>query len=231
MTNINRGRIIAIIVLILGALLIVAAAAWQFWPRTNIAAQVTPITPVDRPEPKGLSVGDPNAPVKLDVWEDFQCSACLYFTKNIEPGILDQYVSAGKVYFTFHNYPFIDGDQGESHDAANAAMCAAAQNRFWDYHDMLFANWLGENAGSFTRPRLVAFAENLGFDMSAFNKCFNANQYGAEIQKDVDAGTKLGVPPTPGIFVNGKEVQSSAGGNYVPSYNDVAQAIDAVLGK
>lgn len=231
MTYHNRGRIIAIIVLILGALLIVAAAAWQFWPRINIAAQVTPITPVDRPEPKGLSVGDPNAPVKLDVWEDFQCSACLYFTKNIEPGILDQYVSAGKVYFTFHNYPFIDGDQGESHDAANAAMCAAAQNRFWDYHDMLFANWLGENAGSYTRPRLVAFAEKLGLDMGAFNKCFNANQYAAEIQKDAAAGAGLGVPPTPGIFVNGNAVQSSAGGDYMPSYNDVAQAIDAVLGK
>jgi protein-disulfide isomerase len=231
MTYHNRGRIIAIIVLILGALLIVAAAAWQFWPRNNIAAQVTPITPIDRPQPKGLSVGDPNAPVKLDVWEDFQCSACLYFTKNIEPGILDQYVSTGKVYFTFHNYPFIDGDQGESHDAANAAMCAAAQNRFWDYHDMLFANWLGENAGSYTRPRLVAFAEKLGLDMNAFNKCFSDNAYAAEIQKDVDAGKKLGVPPTPGIFVNGKAVQSSAGGDYMPSYNDVAQAIDAALGK
>ncbi len=227
----SRGRRIAILVLVLGGLLIVAAIALSTFQTRGVAASVTPIVPVDRPQPKGTSMGNPNAPVKLDVWEDFQCSACLYFTKNIEPGILDQYVSTGKVYFTFHFFPFIDGGKGESHDAADAAMCAAAQNRFWDYHDILFANWLGENAGSYTRPRLAAFAQNLGLDMSAFNKCFDANAYAAQIRQDAEAGAKLGVPPTPGIFVNGAPVESSAGGDYTPSYNDVAAAIEAALGK
>ena len=231
MTRNNRGRILAVVVLAVGVLLIVAALVLANMQTSSVAAAITPIVPVDRPRPNGTSMGDPNAPVKLDVWEDFQCSACLYFTKNIEPGLLDQYVSTGKVYFTFHNYAFIDGGKGESQDAANAALCAAAQNRFWDYHDMLFANWLGENAGSYAPPRLVAFAKNLGLDMSAFNKCFDAKAYAAQIQQDMAAGAKLGVPPTPGIFVNGKMVQSSAGGNYTPSYNDVVQAIESALGK
>ena len=224
-----RARLVAIVVLVLGALLIVAAVAIFAFQNNGVAASVTPIIPIDRPQPRGTSMGNPNAPVKLDVWEDFQCSACLYFTQKTEPGIVDQYVSTGKVYFTFHFYPFIDGGQGESHDAANAAMCAAAQNRFWDYHDILFANWLGENAGSYTRPRLVAFAKTLGLDMGAFNQCFNSDAYASQIQKDVEAGAKLGVPPTPGVFVNGKPVESSAGANYTPSYNDIAAAIDAAL--
>ncbi len=226
----HRRRIIAVGVIVFGALLIVAAILLKNPPWAPSIA-VTPIVPVDRPQPKGTSMGDPSAPVKLDVWEDFQCSACLYFTKNMEPGLLDQYIRTGKVYFTFHFYPFIDGGKGESHDAANAALCASAQNRFWDYHDMLFANWEGENAGSYTRPRLVAFAQNLGLDMSAFNKCFNADAYAAQIAQDMAAGAKLGVPPTPGIFVNGKAVVSSGGGNYMPTYNDISQAIEAALGK
>ncbi len=228
----RRGRIIAIILLIIGVLLIVAAAAlWPMIEGPKAAAGVTPIVPVDRPQPKGTSMGDPKAPVRVDVWEDFQCSACLYFTKNVEPGLLDVYISTGKVYYTFHFYPFIDGGKGESQDAANAAMCASAQNRFWHYHDMLFANWLGENAGSYTRPRLTAFAQNLGLDMSAFNKCFNADAYAAQIQQDMETGSKLGVPPTPGIFVNGKPVQSSAGADYTPSVQDISAAIEAAMGK
>ncbi len=229
--NPNRGRIIAVIVLFAGALLVVAALIIIRPPGGVSTASVTPIVPIDRPQAKGTSMGDPSAPVKLDVWEDFQCSACVYFTKNVEPGILDQYVDTGKVYFTFHFYPFIDGGQGESHDAASAAMCAAAQNRFWDYHDILFANWQGENSGSYTRARLTAFAQKLGLDMNAFDQCLQNNTYAAQIQQDVAAGSKLGVPPTPGIFVNGKPVQSSAGANYVPTYRDVAGAIDAAMGK
>jgi protein-disulfide isomerase len=196
-------------------------------PTVSNVIQITPITysvPV-----KKTSIGDPEAPVKMDVWEDFQCSGCLSFTENLEPQIFQTYVETGKVYYTFHFYPFIDGGQGESHDAANAAMCAAAQDRFWDYHAITFANWIGENAGSYTKPRLIEFAQSIGLDMAAFNPCFKENTYSAEIQQDVDEGAKLGVPPTPGIFVNGKLVVSSKGPNYIPSFDDISRAIEAGL--
>jgi len=191
---------------------------------------IVPITPVAHAVPANkTSLGNPNAPVKMDVWEDFQCSGCLSYSTKLEPQVLQAYVETGKVYYTFHFYPFIDGGQGESHDAANAAMCAAAQARFWDYHAITFANWQGENVGSYTKPRLVAFAQSIGLDMPAFNQCFQANQYAAEIQQDLAAGAKLGVPPTPGIFVNGLMVVSSAGKNYLPSFDDIAHSIDAAI--
>ncbi len=165
----------------------------------------------------------------MDVWEDFQCSGCLSYSRSLEPQVIQTFVDTGKVYYTFHFYPFIDGGQGESHDAANAAMCAAAQGKFWDFHAIAFANWLGENAGSYTKDRLTAFAQDIGLNMTDFNKCFAADTYAAEIQKDVTAGDALGVPPTPGIFVDGKMVVSSAGPNYIPSFDDISKAINAAL--
>ena len=226
-----RNRIWIISAIVAGALLISLILILPNLGLSDVEniIQITPIAE-DIPVNK-TSMGDPDAPIKMDVWEDFQCSGCLAYTENIEPQVLQTYVETGKVHYTFHVYPFIDGGRGESQDSANAAMCAAAQERFWDYHAMIFANWLGENAGSFSRPRLTAFAENIGLDMVEFEQCFKDNAYASQIQQDIDDGEKMGVPPTPGIFVNGKMVVSSAGENYIASFEDIAQAIEAELGK
>jgi len=222
----NRNRWVILFVSV-GAL---ALALFFILPALRPAdvGTIVQITPVSHVVPaKKTSLGNPDAPVKMDVWEDFQCSGCLSYSTKLEPQVIKAYVETGKVYYTFHFYPFIDGVQGESHDAAIAATCAAAQERFWDYHAIIFANWQGENVGSFTKPRLVAFAKNIGLNMAAFNQCFQSNPHAADIQQDMALGTKLGVPPTPGIFVNGQAVASSAGKNYLPSIDDIARSIDA----
>ncbi len=220
---------------IIGGVAVVAAvfAFLLIWPSIKptspVVVTVVP-SPASRPPTKGTSMGDPNAPVKLDVWEDFQCSGCLHYTQNTEPQIIQQTVATGKVYYTFHFFPFIDGGKGESQDSASAASCASEQGRFWDYHDMLFANWLGENAGSYTRPRLVAFAQDIGLDMTAFNSCFQANKYAAAIAQDHQAGKQLGVNATPGIYLNGKALESKAGKGYLPTLDEMLQAINAAVG-
>ena len=224
-----RNRILVILLVVAGALLITFALILPGL-KGQSAGTIVQITPAVRKAALNkTSMGDPNAPVKMDVWEDFQCSGCKAYSQTLEPQVIQTYVDTGKIYYTFHFFPFIDGSKGESHQAANAAMCAMAQERFWDYHDMLFANWTGENAGSFTDTRLVAFAQKIKLDMTAFNQCFQANTYAAQIQQDVDAGAKLGIPPTPGIFVNGKMVVSSTGPNYIPTFEDISKAIDAAL--
>ena len=225
----KRNRLLIILAVGIGALLIASILILPNLKLANVE-NIVQITPISASVPvNGTSMGNPDAPVKMDVWEDFQCSGCLAYSEDLEPLILQTYVETGKVYYTFHFFPFIDGGQGESHDAANAAMCAAAQGRFWDYHKIAFANWIGENAGSYTRPRLTAFAQSIGLNMDAFNQCFRENTYSAQIQQDIDEGKKLGVPPTPGIFVNGKVVVSSAGKNYIPSFDDISRAIEAGL--
>ncbi len=227
----KRTRLWVILSVIVGALLV---ALLLILPglKSPDAGDIVQVTPISTVIPvKNTSMGNPDAPVKMDVWEDFQCSGCLVYTQKVEPQIIQAYVETGKVYYTFHVYPFIDGGQGESHDSANAALCAAAQERFWDYHAILFANWKGENAGSFTKPRLTAFAQALGLDMTAFDRCFQENTYSTQIQQDMEAGSKLGVPPTPSIFVDGVLVVNSAGPHYIPTFDDIARAIEASLNK
>ena len=224
----RRQRIIMILVvagvaLVLAALLIAPSIRNALTPTGDIVQ----ITPQNRPMVKGTAMGDPNAPVKIDVWEDFQCPACRAYTETVEPRVVENYVATGKVYYVFHNFPFIDRNSTlkESHQAANAAMCAADQGKFWDYHDMLFANWSGENQGSFSNKRLVAFAEALNLDMTQFNKCFNNNTHKAEIEADYAAGQTAGVQGTPSVFVDGNLLTPGQ----IPSYEDVAKAVEANL--
>jgi protein-disulfide isomerase len=181
------------------------------------------ITPVAYPNAKGTSMGDPNAKVKIDVYEDFRCSACLSFTESVEPELVTNYIETNKAYFTYHFFIVIDSNDGSnaSHQAANASLCAAAQNRFWDYHDILYANQTTEDASLFSDARLVAMAKNLNLDMTSFNQCFQRNQYTAQIQTDMAQGQSLNVTGTPTIFINGQIVQSD--------YNSISAAIDAAL--
>lgn len=220
----QRQRLMIIGLIVLGAALVVFAAVW---PQFKSIGEIVTVTPADLPSPNGLSVGDPNAPVTIDVFEDFQCPVCKSFTENTEPLVIQNLVAAGKARYVFHNYPFIDdrlGRGGESDQAANAAMCANEQGKFWEMHSTLFANWNGENQGGFSNRRLQAMAEAIGLDMNAFNTCFNANKYQADIQADLDKGQELGVSGTPTVYVNGKQVGQ---GNSVPSYQDIVQAVEA----
>ncbi len=193
------------------------------------AGDFTRITPEAIPMANGKGIGDPNAPVKVEVYEDFQCPSCKQFTESIEKQLLESsYITGGQVYYVFRQYPFLDGNSvtKESHQAANASMCALEQGRFWDYHQMLFTNQgTVENGGAFNDRRLQAFAESLGFDMGAFNKCFNADKYSADIQAELQAGKDLGVAATPTVVVDGAIISPK----FVPTYEQITAAIDAAL--
>jgi protein-disulfide isomerase len=185
------------------------------------------ITPIAYSLVDGKAVGNPNAKVKIVIYEDFQCPYCKIYTESTEKQLLESsYISSGEVYYVFMQYPFVDtsSKSKESHQAANASMCALEQGRFWDYHSMLYANQGTENGGSFKGKKLQAFAEALGLDMTAFNQCFNTNKYSAEIEADFQTGTAAGVTGTPTIFLNGTII-----GSGVPSYDGLKSAIDTAL--
>ncbi len=223
-----RSRMMTIGLMVIGALMV---AFVLIYPNVKPVAEVVTAEPRSYPQADKNSLGDPNAPVKIDVFSDFQCPACRIFAQEIEPLVIENLVATGKVYYVFHNYPFIDGagagNGGESDQAANAVMCASEQNKFWEMQGTIFANWNGENQGAYNDGRLTAFAEKTGLDMDAFNACFKANKYKAEIQADFDFGNTLDVRGTPSIFVNKTLVTPE----HVPSYDDIAAAVDAALGK
>lgn len=214
-----------IVLAILGAAIIIAAIV--IVPSLLPVGEIKDITPLDRPLVDGRAMGEPEAPVLVEVFEDFQCPVCRTYSEEIEPRVVEAYVTSGDVYYIFRHYPFLD-DQAprkESDQAANASMCAANQGRFWDYHDMLFTNWEGENQGAFNDRRLVAFAEALELDMQAFNQCFDANTYAAEINSDLQKGQELGVSGTPSVFVNGRILTPGR----VPSFEEISAAVEAEL--
>lgn len=220
-----RNRLIMIIPITLGAILIVLAFVL---PQLRKAGSIITVTPASLPNANGLTLGDPNAPVTIDVFEDFQCPACQYFTENIEPLIIQNLITPGNVKYTFHNYPFIDGNGatsgGESDQAADASMCANEQGKFWDMHAILYANWNGENKGNLNNTRLKAMAEAIGLDMNSFNDCFNANKYEDDIQADFKLGGDMGVSGTPSVFVNGAKVGQP---DKIATYEEIADAVNA----
>jgi protein-disulfide isomerase len=225
----QRQRLLIIGMVAVGAVLIAAALILPSLKPVGDFIQSTPRT-YSAPEEMN-TLGEPNALVKVDIWEDYQCPACANFTTQVETLIIQNYVDTGKVFYTFHHFPFIDSQSvtKESNQAANASMCAGEQGRFWDYHDMLFANWNGENQGAFVDNRLIAFANSLNLNMSDFKACFTENRYSEQINQDFEAGKAKGVTSTPNIFVDGIMVLNSQNSKYVPTYGDVAAAIEAAL--
>ena len=211
-------------IIVVGAVLV---AFVLIYPNLKSVGEIVTVEPNPRPMADGTSMGDPDAPVVIDIFEDFQCPACRIYTEEVETPIAETYVVTGQVYYVFHHYPFIDSASvnKESHQAANASMCATEQGLFWEYHDMLFANWNGENVGAFSDRRLVVFAETLGLDMDVFTNCFENDRYRDEIQADYNLGTEMGVSGTPSVFVNGQQITPG----FVPGFDDVQQAVEAVL--
>lgn len=192
---------------------------------TAPVGEITQITPVPRPMAESRNMGDPNAPIRMEVYSDFQCSACGIFAQQVEPLVVDQYVEPGQVYIVYRHFPILDRGTNESRQSANASMCAAEQDRFWDYHDILFANRTGVNVGAFTERRLNAFAEALGMDTDAFSACLNANRYQDVVSEDMTAGQQLGITGTPAVFVNGTQIAPG----FVPTFEALQEAFDAEL--
>jgi protein-disulfide isomerase len=188
-----------------------------------VSAINSPKSPVTRPQVNFNSMGDPNAPVKIVEYSDFQCPYCARFVEETEGKIVESYVKTGKVYFTSRSFGnWVSGninqqvgtDNRESEDAAMASYCAGDQNKFWEYRDILFGNQNGENEGGFVRARLDAFAEKLGLDLNAFKTCMDTNKYAAQVTKDGEDGVKdITSSPgydkssgygTPAFIINGK---------------------------
>jgi protein-disulfide isomerase len=192
----------------------------------NPVGTIVPITPDGYTQTTGMSLGNPNATVKVEVYEDFQCPNCRNFSTDVQPLIVKDYVTSNKVYYTVRMYPFLDYQSAtqESHQAANAAECAADQSRFWDYEKILYANWEGENVGSYSDKRLVAFAKSIGLDMNTFNSCFNSNKDKERINQDLTLGAQMGTDQrgTPAVYINGQYVANW-------SYDNLKQIIDTAL--
>ena len=143
-------------------------------------------------------LGDPNAPITLVEFGDYQCFFCNKFFHSTEQKLLENYVDTGKVKMIFKDFTIIGPD---SKTAAHAAHCADDQDLFWEYHDMLYNNWNGENNGWASSENLLRMAQDVGLDIDKFTDCM-LNEIHTQIisASNADART-LGLTGTPGFFV------------------------------
>ncbi|MFN8621478.1 MAG: thioredoxin domain-containing protein [Chloroflexota bacterium] len=171
----------------------------------------------------GYTLGDPNAPVTIEAWEDFQCPYCLRWTVQIEPQVIEAFVKPGLAKLTYRPLAFI-GE--ESRWAAVAGDLAAEQDRFWTFQQQLFGNQLGENIGSFGLERLITAAENAGLDMKPFLDGLQLDQarerFAALMAKSNPDASALGINATPTITVNGVVVET-------PDFGSISSAVAAAL--
>jgi protein-disulfide isomerase len=153
------------------------------------------------------TMGDPNAPVHIIEYGDFQCPYCLKFWSETEPQLIAEYVNTGVVYFEYRSLGAFLGE--ESAWAAEGAYCAGDQGKFWEYHDALFVNWNGENVGNYSKDRLIQFAESLELDMQTFASCLRDGWHLSTLQQDVADASAAGVRATPTFFINGFMVEGA----------------------
>jgi protein-disulfide isomerase len=148
---------------------------------------------------QGRILGAPTAKVWMVMASDFQCPYCKQFHDQSFAELRRDYVDNGKIRIAFLNFPL--RQHANAFPAAEAAMCASAQGKFWPMHDALFAaqaRWelLREPGAVFD-----TLATSIGIDTTAFNACIAQKRPDAMILADEDRGERAGVKSTPTVII------------------------------
>lgn len=179
--------------------------------------------PIDITIPENMpKLGNSDAKVKVIEFADFQCPFCGDWQKEIYPRLKSEFIDTGKVEFVYWDFAFL-GE--ESLWAAEASTCAKDQDRYWEYHDALFARQDGENKGAFSQENLKQIAGDLGLNQEQFSDCFQSGRYKTRIQDLGNQAADYGVNSTPTVFINGLKFEG------VMPWENYKQIIEAELAK
>lgn len=146
---------------------------------------------------------NPTATPTIDVWVDYQCPACRTF-EVLNGGYLNEIIAQKKAKVVFHPLTFIGA---ESIIAANAAACAADENKFVDMNLALFQNQgSSENSGRWQGDAMLAIGESIGIKSDSFKECVREGNYVKWTRNVTDASASKNVNSTPTIRINGKDL-------------------------
>ena len=151
-------------------------------------------------------LGNPNAPITLVEFGDYQCHYCHVFFESIEGKIMKKYIETGKVKMIFKDYNIIGKD---SVKASQGAHCANDQGLFWEYHDILYSNWTGENNGWASGANLANYAQDIGLEMNQWTDCMSQQKHSKTILDSNEDAKKLQLTGTPAFFVINSDGQVS----------------------
>jgi len=138
--------------------------------------------------------GNPDAPVTIVEFSDFQCPFCQRAYPVIK-GLLAKY--DGKVKLAYRDFPLRQAHP-QAQMAAEAARCAGEQGKFWEYHDRLF-----DNFNQLSKEALAQYAASLDLDSQEFQACLESGRHQASIEEDFQDGSRAGITGTPAFFING----------------------------
>lgn len=167
----------------------------------------------------GRTLGDPDAPVHVIEYGDFQCPGCAAWTRSVKPELVNNYVATGQVFFEFRD---LTGLGRESKEASVGAACALEQGKFWEFHDMLYYNQIGRDNGGFAKSRMIKMAEAIGLDMDEFEDCLGTDRFDGDLDDLRDMATADGITATPTLMVNGVALTA-------PTYDQLRMQIEAAL--
>ena len=156
------------------------------------------ITPAKLIENGSPFLGNPNAPITILEWGDYQCTFCYKFHQETLQIINEDFIKTGKVKVVFKDFPLNGPD---SKLAAEASYCAQDQEKYWQYHDEVYRNWGGERTGWITRETLTEFAQVVNLDTEKFNKCLDDNKYESKVNSLYEFGNDIGIDATPSFLV------------------------------
>lgn len=151
-------------------------------------------------------LGNPDAPVTITIFGDFQCHYCRKLELEIKPLIVDKYVKTGKVKIIARDFPFLGK---ESILAAEAANCAFEKDKYFEFSDSLHKGQKDEEIIDVNKDSLKMLAKKLNLNSDEFSECLDSHKYLDEVKKDFDDGRALGIEGTPTTYIN-KEILNGA---------------------
>ena len=149
-------------------------------------------------------IGSQNAEISIVEFGDYQCTFCYKFHQNTLNTIQSDYIDSGKINYVYRDFPLNGSD---SILAAEATYCANDQENYWQYHNLLFENWAGENTGWITMNSLTQFAVDLKLDISEFKNCLTSHKYYQKVIDNENYAKKININATPSFLIfNNEEV-------------------------
>ena len=156
---------------------------------------------------RGRIRGDSSAKLWLIMVSDFQCPYCREWHDQVFPTVMRDYVATGKVRLAYLNFPL--GIHPNAMPAAEAAMCASVQGKFWEMHDAIFRaqdRWAGV-----PNPKAVldSLAASVGVSQPAYRSCMESNATRPMILADEQRATTAGVRATPTFCIGSSDLEGA----------------------
>jgi protein-disulfide isomerase len=167
-------------------------------------------------------------PLKINVFEDFQCPSCKFFEDPIGP-YLTSLITEKKAEVVYHPLSFLGNGQKEDESiaASNAAYCAVDEGKFLDFHKALYdVQSTVQNSGFLNDKNLIAIGKKVGISSQEFSDCITNKSKLVNVAASTDSMTRYGVRGTPTTFINGKLWERQSPGF---DLNEFKAAVEAAI--